>query len=301
MQRVPEAELQAATMLVKMKRYEDASILFSRLIESYPGSQIAERATKEKASIAGMKNGRSRNPPRKKAMPKRAKSLLKAQNLPLNKAPPDAAKPAAAPPQPQMPRNPAPKRKNSSTFSNQYPMMHLHPANTMTSPHRHSLVRYLPLLALTAMTGLASAQEAAGQPPLRHIQKETPHHALRPGWLGRIPLLICSIVMVWLTVDLWGRTGAKKVAPPAQVAQMQDLFRGGDYVGAYQFAKSNASPFSDVSRVCLSFAGDGHDAVDAAMFSEINKVNATIQTRINYLSVIGVCTPHDRSDRRWLV
>ncbi|MBK8093131.1 MAG: MotA/TolQ/ExbB proton channel family protein [Verrucomicrobiaceae bacterium] len=50
-------------------------------------------------------------------------------------------------------------------------------------------------------------------------------------------------------------------------------------------------PFSDVSRVCLSFAGDGHDAVDAAMFSEINKVNATIQTRINYLSVIGVCTP----------
>jgi biopolymer transport protein ExbB len=27
------------------------------------------------------------------------------------------------------------------------------------------------------------------------------------------------------------------------------------------------------------------------MFAEINKVNAAIQTRINYLSVIGVCTP----------
>jgi tetratricopeptide (TPR) repeat protein len=56
MQRVPEAELQAALMLVKMGRFEDASSFFTRLMASYPGSLIAERATKEKASIAGMKN-----------------------------------------------------------------------------------------------------------------------------------------------------------------------------------------------------------------------------------------------------
>ena len=55
-QRVPEAELQAAMMLVKMGRFEDATSIFTRLIASYPGSLIAERATKEKASIAGMKN-----------------------------------------------------------------------------------------------------------------------------------------------------------------------------------------------------------------------------------------------------
>lgn len=55
-QRVPEAELQAALMLVKMGRFEDAGSFFTRLIASYPGSLIAERATKEKASIAGMKN-----------------------------------------------------------------------------------------------------------------------------------------------------------------------------------------------------------------------------------------------------
>ncbi len=55
-QRVPEAELQAAVMLTKMRRFEDATAFFNRLAESYPGSQIAERANKEKASIAGMKN-----------------------------------------------------------------------------------------------------------------------------------------------------------------------------------------------------------------------------------------------------
>lgn len=55
-QKVPEAEFNAATTLVKMRRFEDATAFFGRVIEAYPGSQVAERATKEKASIAGMKN-----------------------------------------------------------------------------------------------------------------------------------------------------------------------------------------------------------------------------------------------------
>lgn len=55
-QRVPEAELNAAKTLVKMKRYEDAASFLARIIDSYPGSQVAEAATKEKAAIAGMKN-----------------------------------------------------------------------------------------------------------------------------------------------------------------------------------------------------------------------------------------------------
>ncbi|MBE2282259.1 MAG: hypothetical protein IAE77_02215 [Prosthecobacter sp.] len=56
MQRVPEAELNAARTLIKMKRYEDANSFLGRIIESYPGSQVAEAATKEKAAINGMKN-----------------------------------------------------------------------------------------------------------------------------------------------------------------------------------------------------------------------------------------------------
>jgi len=56
MQRVPEAELNAARILIQMKRYEDATSFLSRIIESYPGSPVAETATKEKAAINGMKN-----------------------------------------------------------------------------------------------------------------------------------------------------------------------------------------------------------------------------------------------------
>lgn len=56
MQRVPEAEINAAKTLIKMKRYEDANAFLARITESYPGSPVAETATKEKAAIAGMKN-----------------------------------------------------------------------------------------------------------------------------------------------------------------------------------------------------------------------------------------------------
>lgn len=55
-QRVPDAELKAGQMLVKMKRFEDAQAVFKRLMESYPGSAVADLATKEQAKINGMKN-----------------------------------------------------------------------------------------------------------------------------------------------------------------------------------------------------------------------------------------------------
>jgi biopolymer transport protein ExbB len=110
------------------------------------------------------------------------------------------------------------------------------------------------------------------------------------GWV-MYPITACSVALIWLTVDLWMRTGFKKMAPEAQVSQVQDLFRAGDYVGAYQFCKNSNSAYCDVARVALSFVGDGEEAVENALFTELNKVNSTITTRINYLSVIGVCTP----------
>lgn len=113
------------------------------------------------------------------------------------------------------------------------------------------------------------------------------HHG---GWV-MYPLALSSMIMVWLSIDIWMRTNAKSMTPPAQLQQIQDLFRAGDYVGAYQFAKANPSPAMDVSRQALSFLGDGQEAVDYCIIDTIGKVNASLQTRINYLSVIGVCTP----------
>ena len=146
----------------------------------------------------------------------------------------------------------------------------------MTSHTRAGVVpaAALRVLALGVLSGIASAQEAAAAAEAAHPQGDSLITLFIQGGWVMYPLLVCSIAMVWLTVDTWGRTGIKKLAPPAQVAQMQDLFRSGDYVGAYQFGKNNNSAFCDITRVCLSFAGDGEEAVETAMFAEINKVNA---------------------------
>jgi biopolymer transport protein ExbB len=41
----------------------------------------------------------------------------------------------------------------------------------------------------------------------------------------------------------------------------------------------------------LSFVGKGKDQTEEALLVEVGRENARIQNRINYLSVIGVCTP----------
>ncbi len=160
--------------------------------------------------------------------------------------------------------------------------------------------RYLPLVILSLFVFASSgafAQEAAaaaaegGEGAAPVVHSKTLMELFHEGGWVMYPLTLCSVALIWLTVDLWLRTNLKKMAPPAHLAQVQDLFRIGDYVGAYQFCKNNESYFSDVTRVTLSFAGEGHDALEGALYGELNKVNSVIQTRINYLSVLGVCTP----------
>ncbi len=176
--------------------------------------------------------------------------------------------------------------------------MHTHNDNTMTTHLRQRIARaficfMLAFGNLTAFTTSVSAQEAAA--PVGEAAAVEEHHSMwdkfkEGGWV-MWPITICSVALIWLSVDLWMRTSLAKAAPPAQVSQTQDLFRAGDYVGAYQFCKNNASAFADTTRVALSFLGDGQEATEGAIFTELNKANSAIQTRINYLSVIGVCTP----------
>lgn len=55
-QKVPEAEFASAQCLAKMRRFEDAQSYYKRLVETYPGSTVAEKAAKENAAINGLKN-----------------------------------------------------------------------------------------------------------------------------------------------------------------------------------------------------------------------------------------------------
>ena len=173
----------------------------------------------------------------------------------------------------------------------------MQPHAPMTSSPFKSLIRLVLCSALlfgslTLFAPSATAQEpAAAEGAAAAAHSKTMMDHFKEGGIVMYPIVACSILLVWLSVDVWLRTSSKKMSPPAQVAQIQDLFRAGDYVGAYQFCKNNPSYLNDICRIGLSYLGDGHAATEEALFNEINKTNAAIQTRINYLSVIGVCTP----------
>jgi biopolymer transport protein ExbB len=55
--------------------------------------------------------------------------------------------------------------------------------------------------------------------------------------------------------------------------------------------KASFSPFAEVMRAGLGSVGYGKDATEDAIYATVEKVTSTLQTRINYLSVIGVCAP----------
>jgi len=145
---------------------------------------------------------------------------------------------------------------------------------------------------LLLVAPMVSAQEAAPAPgPNVVIKQKSMLDTFKHGGWVMYPILGFSVLTIWLSTDLWIRTGKKKLAPESHVNGAKDLFRMGDYVGAYQHCKNNPSAFSDTTRVTLSFVGEGQAATEDAMMGELNKVNSSITTRINYLSVIGVCTP----------
>lgn len=145
-------------------------------------------------------------------------------------------------------------------------------------------------LQITAPALRAQAAEG-GEASKARIEQISMWEEIKKGGWVMIPIGVCSVALIWLVVDCWMRTARRRMSPEAHVAGARDLFRLGDYVGAYQFCKNNPSPFCDVSRVALSFLGDGQQATEEAMLGELGRVNSQIQTRINYLSVLGVCTP----------
>jgi biopolymer transport protein ExbB len=100
-----------------------------------------------------------------------------------------------------------------------------------------------------------------------------------------------SIVMVWFGIDGFIKTMNGRMAPPVQLEQIKQFFRSGDYRGAFNFSKASPSPLNDLVRGGTSFLPEGKNHSEEAMLNEIARLNAGYMGRINYLSVIAVCSP----------
>lgn len=151
------------------------------------------------------------------------------------------------------------------------------------------------VLSLFLTVGTARAQQPAtgakaGERTAAEHSKSLWEQIKEGGWV-MFPIGACSVLTVYLIGDGILRTMRRRAAPPADLAAVKNLFRQGDYVGAYQYCKAHPSPLCDVLRVGTGLLGDGKHVAEEGMVGELAKVNGNMQTYISYLSVIGVCTP----------
>jgi biopolymer transport protein ExbB len=157
---------------------------------------------------------------------------------------------------------------------------------------RHLYVWFIFFTGLTLATiafGQAAAPAASpGTPP---VETKTLFTQIQEGGIIMFPIGICSILTVYLIGDGSLRTGKTRISPPQHEAALKDLFRQGDYVGAYNYCKANPSPMTNVLRIGISLLGEGKEVTEEGMTGELAKENSNLQTYISYLSVIGVCTP----------
>jgi biopolymer transport protein ExbB len=148
----------------------------------------------------------------------------------------------------------------------------------------------LGILILCGFAAVAFGQEAAAGAEAAHTTKTLWEVIKEGGWI-MFPIALCSVFTLYLVVDGILRTGRKKSIPEVHLDALKSLFRQGDYGGSYQYCKANPSPITNVIRVGLSMLGEGKEMTEVAMGEELSKENSKLQTRLSYLSVIGVCAP----------
>jgi biopolymer transport protein ExbB len=154
-------------------------------------------------------------------------------------------------------------------------------------------LRYSLALAFITFSILSSAVMAQSPTPAAGevAHSKTLWEQIKEGGWVMVPIALCSIATLYLIGDGILRTSPKKVAPPEHEQKLKELFRNGDYVGAYKYAKENPSPLTNVLRIGIGLLGEGKQVAEEGMVGELAKENSSMQTYISYLSVIGVCAP----------
>jgi biopolymer transport protein ExbB len=147
------------------------------------------------------------------------------------------------------------------------------------------------LLAASSLLAQSPSPAAAGEAAKPPATQKNLLELIGEGGYIMIPIGLCSVFTLYLIGDGFIRTGVKKNSPPEYEFALKDLFRQGDYVGAYNYCKENPSPLTNVIRKGVSLLGEGKQVTEEGMLAELAKEHSRVQTWISYLSVVGVCTP----------
>ncbi len=141
-------------------------------------------------------------------------------------------------------------------------------------------------LLLASIPAILFAESSAAAPAARSTSLL---HELSSPFI--LPLWFCSAFIVYLVIDLYQSTASKRFLPAAQLEALRTFFRTGDYRGAYAWAAGTKGAFPAAVHAGLKHAPAGKAAAEDAIAATIVGENAHFQSRIAYLSVIGVIAP----------
>ncbi len=165
-----------------------------------------------------------------------------------------------------------------------------------TFSHLCGLVARLSALSVTGLlvssASAATASPAAGTAvPPAVVEMSLFDRVMGGGVVFMSALLIISIIMVWLVIDGWMRTTRTKLAPESLLSNLRNRLSAGDYENAIAAARRSDSVLGRISLAALGQAAHGQEAVEDAVFEQTERERAAFQSRLSYLSVIGVITP----------
>ncbi|MBP7141973.1 MAG: MotA/TolQ/ExbB proton channel family protein [Opitutaceae bacterium] len=152
------------------------------------------------------------------------------------------------------------------------------------------LLRIRNLLALTFAIAAAARLEAqAAGAEVATVVKRTLLQELN---LPAIWFLVgCSLLVVWLVIDLYQKSWARRLLPPADLARVKECFSRGDYQAALDHCSTARSAFCEAVGAALRHGGAGMKPAEDAVAGSLAGSNSRFQTKISYLSVIGVIAP----------
>lgn len=158
----------------------------------------------------------------------------------------------------------------------------------MLSPLYPFPARTLTLFAALALTSRLAAQAAAVKTEAVVVKKTLLQELNLPAiWF----LVACSLVIVWLVIDLYQKSGARRLLPPADLARIKACFARGDYQAAFEYAGAASGVLGDAVQAALRHCSAGAKPAEDAVASSLAGSTARFQTKISYLSVIGVIAP----------
>ncbi len=157
--------------------------------------------------------------------------------------------------------------------------------------------KFIAILFLSMTLWLAShtfvvAQDTTAEGEgTEEVEKKSLIFYLKQGGMTVLMLGIISVFMLTIIMDGFYNMREVKMAPEPLFARLKQSLAAGNFQEAWEICKANPCFMSNIFRLGLERVGKGEDSMEMAIEEATKTEAARLNSKISYLSVIGVVSP----------